>query len=371
MSISVVVGGQFGSEGKGKTTSLLARDYGDKCVVVRGGGPNSGHIVHEYGREFRFRHLPAGLVYGRPGYLAPAAIIDLEVLRQEVSEYEIGPDLLSVDPFSVVVTKAHRTEEEELGRRISSTGSGTGAATAAKVMRRPDLRLVKDVMNSYPWIEPYVRDVRSELNALADRGVRIILEGTQGFGLSLHHSRHFPCTTSKDTSAAEFVMEAGLSPLLVDEIVMAVRTFPIRVSGEQAGELPNEITWDKLRTESGYPTELSEFTTVTRKLRRVGRFDLSLVLEACRVNRPTKLAVHGLDYLGYENYGLTEFESLNSKAKEFLTMLEAQTDIPILYAFTGKENSAVARINENKINPRPLQSGALKTKSLSLHLDEE
>lgn len=352
MSISVVVGGQFGSEGKGKTTSLLAKDYGDECVVVRGGGPNSGHIVHEHGREFRFRHLPTGLIYGRRGYLAPAALVDLEVLRREISEYEIGPDLFSVDPFSAVITTEHSAEEEELRRSISSTGSGTGAAMAAKVMRRSDLRLVKDVISSYPWIAPFVRDVRSEISALVDRGVRVILEGTQGFGLSLHHSRQYPRTTSKDTSAAEFVMEAGLSPLLVDEIVLVVRTFPIRVAGEQAGELPNEITWEKLRSESGYPTEVNEFTTVTRKLRRIGRFDVTLVQDACRVNRPTKLAVHGLDYLGYENYGLTELESLNSRAKEFLTMLEANTATPVLYAFTGKENSAVVRITENSISPR-------------------
>jgi adenylosuccinate synthase len=343
MSVTVVVGGQFGSEGKGKTTSLLARDYGEECAVVRCGGPNSGHIVHEYGRQFCFRLLPTGVVYGRRGFLAPAAVVDLQVLRDELCEYEVSPDLLTLDPFSVVITEQHRKEEAMLRRAISSTGSGTGAATAAKVMRTPKTRLIKDVLNDNRWLEPYVRDVRSEINELIDQGFRIIVEGTQGFGLSLHHSRGFPKTTSKDTSAGQFVMESGLSPLLVDEIVMVIRTFPIRVSGVQSGKLPYEISWEELRRESGYPHDISEHTTVTRKIRRVANFELSIVLDACQVNRPTKLAVHGLDYLGYENLGVSEYALLTKKAKVFLDMVTKSTGVPIMYAFTGKENSAVVR----------------------------
>src|SRR6266478_2637818 len=347
MSVTIVVGGQFGSEGKGKATSLLARDYGNECAVVRCGGPNSGHIVHEHGREFCFRLLPAGIVYGRRGFLAPAAVVDLKVLRDELREYEVSPDLFTIDPFSVVITEQHLKEETMLRRAISSTGSGTGAATAAKVMRASTAPLVKDVLNDNRWLEPYVRDVRSEINELLDQGFRIIVEGTQGFGLSLHHSRRFPKTTSKDTSAGQFLMEAGLSPLLVDEVIMVIRTFPIRVAGAQSGTLLDEISWDEVRRESGYPYEISEYTTVTQKIRRVGRFDLSLVLDACQINRPTKLAVHGLDYLDYNNLGVSNYASLSQSAKEFLQMITDSTGVPVAYAFTGKENSAVIR------NPRP------------------
>jgi adenylosuccinate synthase len=346
MSVSVVVGSQFGSEGKGKTASLLARDYGEECVVVRCGGPNSGHIVCEHQREYRFRHVPAGLVYRRYGYIAPAAVIDLEVLRREVSEYKIPPTLLGIDPFSVVITDAHRQRETMLKASISSTGSGTGAAMAEKMMREPSTLLVKDVLKDNSWLEPYVRDVNGELNALADRGTRIIVEGTQGFGLSLHHSDRYPHTTSKDTSAAQFIMEAGLSPLLVDEVIMVIRTFPIRVSGEQAGELPQEVTWGEIQRASGCPHELGEFTTVTRKLRRVGRFDWPIVLKACQVNRPTKLVVHGLDYLDYANRGVHKYSALTEKAKAFVSDLEKQTQVPVLYAFTGRDNSDLVRLLE-------------------------
>ena len=348
MNVTVVVGGQFGSEGKGKTTSLLAYDYGEECAVIRCGGPNSGHIVHEYGREFCFRLLPAGLVYERRGFLAPAAVVDLEVLHTELVQYDVRPELFSIDPFSVVITRDDQEQEDTLRKAISSTGSGTGAATASKVMRRPSTKLIKDVLSGNPWLEPYVKDVRSEVNELIDQGFRIIVEGTQGFGLSLHHSRQFPRTTSKDTSAAEFVMEAGISPMLVDEIVMVIRTFPIRVAGSQSGSLLDEISWEDVRRESGYPYDICEYTTVTKKIRRVGRFDLSLILDACQVNRPTKIAIHGLDYLSYTNLGVTEYSSLSRSAKDFLRMVTDATGVPVAYAFTGKENSAVIRLSAPK-----------------------
>ncbi len=354
--VTVVVGGQFGSEGKGKTVSLLARALGERCAVVRCGGPNSGHIVIDRDREYRFRLLPAGIAYRRRGFLAPAAVIDVSVLRTEIETFDVGPDLIGVDPFSVVISDDMKREELRLMDGISSTGSGTGAATAAKCLRRADVQLVKDVIEEHQWLRPLVTDVRSELQRLIEAGHRIIIEGTQGFGLSLHHSRMFPHTTSKDTTAAQFVMEAGLSPLQVNEVILVVRTFPIRVSGQQAGPLPDEITWEQVREESGAPHDLAEVTTVTQKVRRVARFDLDLVKDACEANRPTGLVVHGLDYLGWENHGVTQFNRLNAKARRFLSDLRVAVRVPIIYAFTGRDNAAVVRDVEPSLgyeSPRP------------------
>jgi len=341
MSVSIVVGGQYGSESKGKVVSLLAKAVGVNCAVVRCGGPNSGHIVVEHGKEYCFRLLPAGVVYGRRGFLAPAMALDLTVLKREIDTYQVGPDLLTVDPFSVVITEEMKTAEVPLVSAISSTGSGTGVATAAKCLRNPAPALIKDILGEHEWLRPYVRDVRGEVNNLIDDGHRVIVEGTQGFGLSLHHSRMYPQTTSKDTTAAQFCMEAGLSPLLVDEVVLVVRTFPIRVAGEQAGPLKNEITWEKLQEEAGFPHGLTEVTTVTRKRRRVARFDPDVVKDACQVNRPTAIAVHGLDYLGFENQGKRHFGELNKQAQEFLENLRELTGVPIKYCFTGRSNSDV------------------------------
>ena len=84
MKVSIVIGGQYGSEGKGKVTSLLALDYGKEVVVVRCGGPNSGHTIIENNTEYKLRMLPSGIVYGNRGYIAPAAVIDLNILKNEI-----------------------------------------------------------------------------------------------------------------------------------------------------------------------------------------------------------------------------------------------------------------------------------------------
>ncbi len=341
MAVIVVTGGQFGSEGKGKATSILARDCGKNTAVVRCGGPNSGHITYEKGREYCLRLIPSGVMWGRRMFLAPACVVDLEVLYSEITEYCVNPRELTIDPYTVIITQEMKKSETHLKKSISSTGTGTGAAMSAKISRNQGTLLVKDVLRDYTWLKHFVGDVRSQLHDLLKEGYRIILEGTQGFGLSLHHSKMYPYTTSKDTTAAQFVMEAGLSPLLVDHVVMVIRTFPIRVAGKNAGPLKNEITWETLRLESGYPHDITEMTTVTKRPRRVARFDIEIVLDACRVNRPTALVVHGLDYLDYRNHGASRYSDLTPSAKEFLDMIEETTGVPIKYAFTGKPNSAV------------------------------
>ena len=105
------------------------------------------------------------------------------------------------------------------------------------------LRMSRDCSRS---VLPFSVLLRQHLDA----GERLVLEGTQGFGLSLVHSSYYPFVTSRDTTAAAFVSEAGFSPLDVDEIVLVIRAFPIRVGGN-SGPLPNEIDWHTLSTESG------------------------------------------------------------------------------------------------------------------------
>jgi adenylosuccinate synthase len=127
-------------------------------------------------------------------------------------------------------------------------------------------------------------------------GRRIIIEGTQGFGLSLLHSQYYPFVTSRDTTAAAFVSEAGLSPFDVDGVVLVLRAFPIRVGGN-SGPLPNEIEWDKVTRESGNQIPVVEHTSVTKTVRRVARFDPDIVRKAIMVNNPTRIVLNHLDHI--------------------------------------------------------------------------
>ena len=104
-------------------------------------------------------------------------------------------------------------------------------------------------------------------------------------------------------------MEVGLSPRLINQIVMVLRTFPIRVGGT-SGPFARETSWEEIARTSGSPIVVPEYTSVTRRLRRVAHFDIELVKMAYRYNRPTSLAVMGLDRLEHANTGITDIDKL-------------------------------------------------------------
>ncbi len=115
---------------------------------------------------------------------------------------------------------------------------------------------------------------------------------------------------------------------------MVIRTFPIRVAGN-SGDLPHEISWEIIQEESGYPYEIKEFTSVTKNLRRVGRFDSEIVKKAISVNRPTEIALMGSDYLDYKNRGVKHFDELNKQTKNFIHRLEKELGVRINFIGTG------------------------------------
>ena len=333
MPVTVIVGGQFGSEGKGKAAAHLALT-GNPAVSVRCGGPNSGHTVHHRGKVYRLRQVPAAFLNPRTKLLVPAgALVDPGVLLQETELCRLGPERLGIDPNTGIVEPRDGESEQELalGERLGSTGSGTGAATSRRVMREPDFRTAQDC----PQLAPFVTNVRDELARALAQGEEIIVEGTQGFGLSLYHTGRWPYCTSKDTTAHSFLSEAGIGARSF-RVLMCLRAFPIRVAGN-SGPLPLETGWETLRRESGSPEPLAEFTTVTGRLRRVGRFDWDLVQEAVLANAPDQLALHGADQLDHRNRGVTGWDELTSGVKKFVQELENRLSVPVALVGTGPE----------------------------------
>jgi adenylosuccinate synthase len=325
MSLWIVIGGQFGSEGKGKVSAQIAISEGiDICV--RCGGPNSGHsFISDRGVSTVLRQLPTAVVRPATRLLIPAgALIDLSVLKNEMESFGLDAQRVGIDRNSMIIESADQDAESRLGmrERLSSTLSGVGSAVARRALRTSDVRLAKDLDES--WVKDLIVDVSGECNDALDRNKKVLIEGTQGFGLSLYHSSHYPKATSRDTSAAGFLSEVGLSPLRVTEVVTVFRTFPIRVAGQQAGPLRDEIEWNSIQRESGYPVPISEYTTVTGKLRRVARFDWDLARWTVDRNRPTRIAVLGLDYLDYEDFGKTCFNTLGAKSRAFIDRFERE-----------------------------------------------
>lgn len=295
MPITVVVGGQFGSEGKGKVAHYLAKTMG-ASYAVRCGGSNSGHtVIDDEGNVRIFRHLPtAAILPDVKLALCAGSYIDVDVLLKEIDDTAVTPDRLIIDPEAVIITQECKDIERDCGlvQEIGSTGSGTGAAVVSRIQRKSSTEFAKD----NEFLKPFIGNVAEILRSHLKNDERIILEGTQGFGLSPLHSRFYPKVTSRDTTAAAFVGEIGLSPLDVDDIVLVIRAFPIRVAGE-SGPLANETTWEEITKEANHVNLIQEFTTVTQNERRVGKFDAEIVKKAIIANGACRICLNHVDYV--------------------------------------------------------------------------
>jgi adenylosuccinate synthase len=351
MSLWVVVGGQFGSEGKGKISAYLTR-YEAIDICVRCGGPNSGHSFYDDdGRLNILRQLPTGFINSRTRLLLPAgALVNPSVLASELKIVSDANRRVGIDANAFIIESRDQEYEKQIGlrERLSSTLCGVGAAQSRRILRGVDSRLAKDAAIDFPWLKPLITNVSEEVNTALDAEKKVLIEGTQGFGLSLYHSPYYPQTTSRDVTASAFLSEVGVSPRRVTHIVLVLRTFPIRVAGEQAGPLKREITWEQLRKESDCPTDISEITSVTNQIRRVGRFDWELASKAAQVNAPTVVAINGLDYLNYANHRTLQYEKLTLRARAFVDKLETELSTPVTMLGTGSSIRDI--IFRDKIN---------------------
>lgn len=327
-TVTIVVGGQFGSEAKGKVVSFLSTEYD---LGVRTGSPNAGHTVLHNGQEYRLQQIPATFPHTSCQlYIGAGALIDPEILRREIEATQTHKRLF-IDAQAGVICSYHQAQEQNLKKNIGSTGKGCGAALIDRIWRNK-FRLAQDDLSDLNIV-----DTSHIINQAIDEGKRVLLEGTQGIGLSLYHG-DYPFVTSRDTSAAEFLAEAGISPLCVEEVILVVRTYPIRVAGN-SGPLPYEITWEELSWKNG--KHIEEVTTVTGNVRRVAHLDSELVKKAIEINRPTQIALQFLNYVFPEDEGKNKWGDLTSQAQSYIRELEELWGVPITLIGTHKENSGM------------------------------
>ena len=355
MPVTVVVGGQYGSEGKGKICAHLAMtdriDY-----MVRCGGPNSGHTVDVAGKRYELKQVPSGFINPETRLLiAAGALVNPRILMEEIELCGLDPARLAIDKNAGVIEESDilRESELDLRGRLGSTGSGVGNAVSRRVLREGDFRLAQD----HPDLAPYTTCVRDELASATLMGKSIVVEGTQGFGLSLYHANVWPYRTSRDTTAHSFLGEAGLG-VRDFEVVMAVRTFPIRVAGP-SGFLEHEVTWEEVEALSGYPHSVEEYTTTTKRLRRVGRFDWGVVEQAAAANCPTRIALHGADYIDFDNKSVERYEDLTASTRAFVEEMESRMGVPVGFIGTGPTNEEI-------IDRRPTRQGQAVTSNAAV-----
>lgn len=342
-TVDVVIGGQYGSEGKGHIAGYLSPEYD---VLVRSGGPNAGHsVMLPSGKSQVQHHLPSGTgTSDALLVLTAGAVIEPTRLLSEIVKSKVGTDRLFIDPRAMVITEEDKAAEVALQATIGSTGQGVGAATARKIMGRSGgVRLAAD----FPEIAPYTARTAGEvLEQQFAAGGRVLVEGTQGTALSLHHGP-YPYVTSRDTSVSGVLAESGIAPARVRRILMVCRTYPIRVEspeGGTSGPMDLEISWEEVAARADCDAEdlaRAERTTTTGRLRRVQEFDWQLLHQCSELNRPTDVALTFVDYLHPKNRHARRFDQLHPDTMEFIDEVEHVSSAQVVMVSIGFHSRAI------------------------------
>jgi adenylosuccinate synthase len=281
MPVDITIGGQGGDEGKGKISAYLSlqKKY-DYCVRV--GGPNAGHTTIFEGKTYSLKTIPSGFVNKNAKLVL-------------VSGCYILTDWL--DP--------------RMMQTIGSVGTGLGQAVLDRISRK-EIRFAKDD----PALRPYIGETTILLNEALEKGAQVLLEGTQGVKLSLLHGE-YPFVTSRDTTASTFMGEAGLGPKYARDIYGVFKPYVSRVGpGPLATEITDEKELDRFHTQG------REIGSVSKRLRRIGGFEMETAKRAVMLNSITKLALTHID-LFKGNETAKRAEDFNKPAKDFLEQFKS------------------------------------------------
>jgi len=332
MAVTLVIGTQWGDEGKGKIVDYFSKDA--DYVVRYHGGNNAGHTIKVGDEVYKLHLIPSGVIQGKTGIIGSGVVLDPEILINEINELTkrgIKPKLLISDRTNVIMPY-HKlldgAEEQYLGnKKIGTTKRGIGPCYSDKVARK-GIRAIdltdkktlskkldhiipikqkildvykidkkldkKEILDAYSKygekLKDFIITTHVELNKAIKNGKNILLEGAQGTMLDVDYGT-YPYTTSSHTIAGGSTIGAGIGPKYIDEIIGIVKAYTTRV-GE--GPLPTEL----LDKDGEYLQQKGhEFGTTTSRPRRCGWLDLVVLRHACMISGITKLAITKLDVL--------------------------------------------------------------------------
>ena len=325
MPCSVIVGAFWGDEGKGKIISYLAlKDNLDFCV--RTGSVNAAHTVWYEGKKYALHMVPAAFINPKTRLLiAAGSNVDVKTFFDELALTQVNPKRIGIDQNASIIEQKHCEQDKAsaVNKGIGTTGRGVGPALEERVRRTA--KLAKDI----PELKPYLADQIMEVNDGLDVGKSVLLEGTQGFMLSLFLGGGYPYVTGRDTGASAIASEAGVGPTRVDEVIIVYKSFMTRVG---AGPLPGEITKEEALKRGWF-----EVAAGTGRDRRSAPFDFDLAKKTAKINGATQAAMTKLDCIYPTCRSARKFSDLPKEAKEFIKEVETRTGVPIVFIGTGPD----------------------------------
>ncbi len=379
----VVVGIQWGDEGKGKIVDRIAKDY--DFVVRYQGGHNAGHTIVHKGVKHSLHLMPSGVLYPQcKNIISSAVVVSIKDLCEEISTFEDLENRLFISDRAHVILPYHAKKDafKEQSQNIGTTKKGIGPCYEDKMARSGirmgdllDDKILEERLNAHfkaiepfkeaydlgenyekdlreyfktytPKICPFIKDTTSMLIEANQKGEKILLEGAQGTLLDIDLGT-YPFVTSSNTTSASACVSTGLNPKAINEVIGITKAYCTRVGN---GPFPSEDTTpmgDHLRTKG------AEFGTTTKRPRRCGWLDLVALKYACALNGCTQLALMKLDVL--DGIGAIKvcvaYERKGERLEAFPSDLKDCT--PIYQTFKGWEKSVgVRKLNDLEPNAR-------------------
>ena len=393
----VVVGTQWGDEGKGKIVDWLT-DHASGVVRFQG-GHNAGHTLVVGDKVYKLNLVPSGIVRaGVNCYVGNGVVLDIHHLLSEIDQLEAGglevrsrlkisPGCPLVMPYHIAVDRA-REAAKCAEKRIGTTGKGIGPTFEDKVARRAlrvyDLfhperfaeklkenldyhnfvltrylnaealdyeSMLNQVMADAERVKPMVVDVSAELNAAYKSGKNMLFEGAQGTLLDIDHGT-YPFVTSSNCVAGQAAAGAGIGPGMLNYILGITKAYCTRVGG---GPFPSELDIETEGTPGYQMSQVGrEFGTVTGRKRRCGWFDVPALKRSIQINGITGLCITKLDVLD----GLSELKictgyKLDGKTLDLLPIgaEEVAGCEPILETMPGWQESTVGATSHDVLPP--------------------
>lgn len=294
--LHILLDGQFGSTGKGLYASFLA-EFEHIDISISNAAPNAGHTFYFLGKKYVVKHLPVSAFWNKRNtiFLCAGAIIDPDILLQEIEIYDVDPDRIIIHPRAAVIENLDKLNEGagSAAESLASTQSGVGQALSRKINRSSTLA------QGCAKLQPFIREF--DLAWHLDQRCTAFMEVPQGLDLSINSGLAYPHCTSREITVASALSDVGIHPSYLGKVFVSIRTFPIRVGNiVREGEIKGysgpfyqdsvETSWEKLGVKE-------ELTTVTKRVRRVASFSHIQYQRMLKILKPDYILLNFANYL--------------------------------------------------------------------------